>query len=413
MRFVLRAFPRPSAAGGRSSGLPDVRGWLWPLGVQHAIVLGAAVRLLTLVLLPYQHLPDAKAYVDSGRELFATGTIVAHEYMPLYSIWAYLLGGETYLKLADIGLSLATIWLIWRLAGELFGDRRGALLAAFAAALWPHFIFYSVSGLTETAYAFLLVLAMLLLYRRNWWPGLALLALSVLVRPTLDLANPLLILVFVLIVHRGGLRQAAKRIGQYLAIYLVVMAPWWIHQGAKYDTFVRLNLGDGIVLYAGNNPMNRSGGGITGVDTDISRFNRMYKDPVARNNAMKRAAFAFIRDNPGRFVKLAGRKFVRFWRLWPYAEAYQTPSIIVVSLLSYGVMLLATLVFLLGFARGRWRMLAPILLIAAYLSAVHMLTIGSIRYRLPLEPFLIIIGCTLVARLASRLPPAWTRLGDR
>ena len=42
-----------------------------------------------------------------------------------------------------------------------------------------------------------------------------------------------------------------------------------------------------------------------------------------------------------------------------------------------------------------------------------MVTIGSIRYRLPLEPFLIIIGCTLIARLASRLPPAWTRFGDR
>ncbi len=390
-----------------------IRRFLWPLGVQHAIVLGAAARLVTLVFLPYQHLPDAKAYFDGGRELFATGTIVADEYMPLYSIWSYLLGGGVYLKLADIGLSLATIWLIWKLAGELFGDRRGALLAAFAAALWPHFVFYSVSGLTETAYAFMLVLAMLLLYRKNWWPAFALLALMVLVRPTLDLANPLLILVFVLIVHRGGWRQAAKRIGQFLAIYVVIMAPWWVHQVAKYDTFVRLNLGDGIVLYAGNNPMNRSGGGITGVDTDISRFNRMYKDPVVRNDAMKAAAFAYIRDNPGHFIELAGVKFLRFWRLWPYAEAYQSPSIIVVSLLSYGVMLLATVIFLLGFARGRWRMLAPILLLGAYLSAVHMVTIGSIRYRLPLEPFLIIIGSTLIARLASRLPLSRIRRADQ
>lgn len=411
MKFVLRHFPRSSAA----------RGWLWPLGVQHAILLGLIVRLIVLALLPDQDFPDARTYLQSGRELFGSGRMVSHNYMPLYPIFTYLTGGGVTTKLADIALSVATIWLVWRLSTVLAEeDRRAALLAALAMALWPHAAFYSVSVLTETAYTFVLCLLFVCLYRRLWFWGLGLMALSILIRPSLDPLAPVLVLVFALLVHGVGWRAGFVRVAQYAVIYLVVMAPWWAHQYAKYDAFVRLNLGDGIVLYSGNNPANRTGGGVgfgegdgPGItDTNPSHPAYRIKDPIARNRALKAAAIAFIGDNPRRFVELAGIKFVRFWRLWPFAPAYQTPEIIVVSLLSYGVMLAAALIFLLRFAKGRWRTLSPILLLAAYLSAIHMITIGSIRYRYPLEPFLIVLGCFAVSRLMERVPGLRRLFGD-
>ena len=144
---------------------------------------------------------------------------------------------------------------------------------------------------------------------------------------TITLLAPLLVLAFALLVQGGGWRFGFLRVAQYVAIYLVVMAPWWAHQYAKYDTFVRLNLGDGIVLYAGNNPANRTGGGVgfgegdgVGItDTNPSHPAYRIKDPIARNRALKAAAISFIRENPRRFVELAGIKFVRFWRLWPFS----------------------------------------------------------------------------------------------
>ncbi|MHA1537434.1 MAG: hypothetical protein ACTSUD_07750 [Alphaproteobacteria bacterium] len=385
---------------------------MWPLGVQHAILLGLVVRLLALALLPGQDFPDARTYLQSGRELFANGSMVSHNYMPLYPIYTYLTGGGLTTKLADIALSLATIWLVWRLSLVILEDRRAALLAALAMALWPHAAFYSVSVLTETTYAFVLCLLFLCLYQRRWFWGLGLLTLSILIRPSLDPLAPFLALVFALLVHGSGWRAGLLRVAQYAAIYLVLMAPWWAHQYSKYDAFVRLNLGDGIVLYAGNNPANRTGGGVgygegdgPGItDTNPGHPAYRIKDPMARNRALKAAAISFIRENPGRFVELAGMKFVRFWRLWPFAPAYQTPVIIVISLLSYGLMLAAALIFFLKFAKRRWRMISPILLLAAYLSAIHMITIGSIRYRYPLEPFLIILGCFTLARLMERIP---------
>jgi hypothetical protein len=59
------------------------------------------------------------------------------------------------------------------------------------------------------------------------------------------------------------------------------------------------------------------------------------------------------------------------------------------------------IIFLLAYAKSRWRPLLPIVLFAAYLTAVHMITIGSIRYRFPLEPFLIVLGSFTIARLIS------------
>ena len=48
------------------------------------------------------------------------------------------------------------------------------------------------------------------------------------------------------------------------------------------------------------------------------------------------------------------------------------------------------------------------LLFGGYLTAIHMVFPGSIRYRLPLEPFLIVIAAAALSKLAdrfSRHPP--------
>jgi hypothetical protein len=227
-------------------------------------------------------------------------------------------------------------------------------------------------------------------------------------RPAIELLAPLLVVIFVVTVHGGTWQEGARRLIHYFLIYLALMIPWWGHNQIKYDEFVRLNLGDGLVLYSGNNPMNQSGGGIWGVDLDTKDFNHI-TNPVARNAALKKAAIDYIRAEPAHFVKMSTVKFVRFWRLWPYASEYQSWKLVVVSLLSYGVMLAAAILFLLTQGRRHWRALVPLVLLAGYLTAVHMVSIGSIRYRLPLEPFIIVLGAAwfvglpFVKALAARL----------
>ena len=183
------------------------------------------------------------------------------------------------------------------------------------------------------------------------------------------------------------------------------MSPWWIYQYDKYGEFVRLTLADGVVLYSGNNPMNITGGGIgnkSGIsDADLTKFNNI-SDPIKRNDTMKQEAIKYIVDKPVHFIKMAAVKFVRFWRLWPFTEHYQQWYIVASSLLSYGVVLALSIGFLFRNVKEKFIQLLPIFSLIVYLTLVHMVTIGSIRYRFPLEPFLIIFASHFFVDLGKK-----------
>ena len=126
------------------------------------------------------------------------------------------------------------------------------------------------------------------------------------------------------------------------------------------------------------------------------------RDETLHCNSMIRLFKDFIKENPGHFIHLAGKKFVRFWRLWPYAEKYNKTHFIVISILSYGLVLFAFIHFLLFYMIDKWRIHIPIILFIIFLTFVHMITIGSIRYRFPLEPFIIIYGCYSISQLFGK-----------
>ena len=108
--------------------------------------------------------------------------------------------------------------------------------------------------------------------------------LSILTKPTFDPQIPLLVLYFALAVHRLPLRGALRQLALDAAIYVALMAPWWFHNVETYGSFVRLNAGSGIMLYTGNNPLNKTGGALH-TDADRAEFTNI-ADPLARDGAM-------------------------------------------------------------------------------------------------------------------------------
>jgi len=95
----------------------------------------------------------------------------------------------------------------------------------------------------------------------------------------------------------------------------------------------------------------------------------------------------------------------------PVNDAYRNPGIIIVSVASFvPVLLLAALG--LAISRHRLRPLSPILVFAIGYTAVLMVLVGTIRYRLALEPFLIVfagLGAAIFIKASGRArPPART-----
>lgn len=373
--------------------------------LSHILCFALTVRLTAFLILPDQNFPDSHAYHQAGRILFERGVYGTDYYMPVYGIISYLMGGDATLRLFDVIVSVATVWLIFRLAEIVWGSAVAPIIAGVVAAIYPHFIFFALSELTETIFMALICGTYLLYYKRRWIPGHFVLVLSILTKPSVELLAPLLILTFAIIVHRMTYRQALAQVSLLALVYVILMSPWWYHNYQRYGEFVRLAPSDGYPLYAGNNPMNQTGGGLgmsngTG-DVDFTGF-KQFQGAVEKNTALRDAALDYIANNPMRFVEMAGIKFIRFWRLWPYAPQYKTPLTIIVSLASYGICLIFSIASLFMYIRTRWRPLIPMLMFAAYLTAVHMITIGSVRYRIPIEPFLLVIASASMVTFLSR-----------
>jgi 4-amino-4-deoxy-L-arabinose transferase-like glycosyltransferase len=362
------------------------------------LFLAVALRLAAAFLLPDQHFPDAAAYRQAGRDLWSSGMLGSSIRMPLYPALVGLAGPGFGQLALDIALSTSAVWLIYRLALAVFADQAAALLAAFMMAIYPYFIFYAIVGLTESLFIALLLGAFLCWYRGSFSIAAVLIVLSILTRPSIELLVPFLILYFAVVIHRLPAAAVVRHLLVYSIIYIVLMSPWWMHNYRAYGRFVRLDLASGFVFYSGNNPLNRTGGGILGQDFDDKPFDGI-ADPVARDRAMWNAGVSYVTENQRRFLELAWLRFQRFWRPWPYAQDYATPLYVVVSLASFLPVLILSVIYLVIWGWRERIRIAPVLAWGAYLTLIHAIFIGSLRYRLPLEPFMIMFAAVAIMRL--------------
>jgi hypothetical protein len=361
------------------------------------LAVALVVRLVALYLFPNNEFPDDAAYTIAGEQLFNGGMIKIDNVMPLHPIFYYIVNVVSSVKVANIFISMMTVLAVYYLSKVIFDSELVSRVASLVWAVYPHAIFYSITGLTETLYVFILLMVFFFLYRKQFIIASIFIVLSILHRPTLDLIGPIIVFIFSYYVHSLSRRETLKNVIIYILVYVLMMGPWWVHQYVKYDQFVRLNLGDGLVLFSGNNVLNNSGGAVNsdkGVDLDISWAENI-DNPIEKNQAYKERAYKYIVNNKIHFLKMSTVKFVRFWRLWPYNSIYERPFYIAMSLLSYGVVLVLSLIYLITHIRDHLKRVGPILILITYLSLVHMVLIASIRYRFPIEPFLIIFASFL------------------
>ena len=359
------------------------------------LILALVVRLLAWLILPEFNFPDLQNYIDSGQQLFAYGEIGQHHVMPLYPIVTYLLGEKYNIIFFGIILSVFNVFMIYQVSYLLFNNKRVSCIAMLIWSVYPFSIFYSITGLTETFFVSVLMTFFYFMYKNKVLPAFILAALSVLIRPTLELFFPVVIFLFSYLVLQKKPIESWLYVAKYLLVYMLIMSPWWLHQYDKYNQFVRLNLGAGIVLYTGHNILNKEGRSsndpVKGVVVDFTAFHAI-DDPIVKDNALKKAAVDYAISNPFQTLKTMGYKFVNFWNFWPYASQYNKFFYILISLLSYGLMFVLALMSFKYLKYKQINLLMPIYLLFAYMTLVHMILISSIRYRFPLEIFLIILA---------------------
>ena len=354
------------------------------------------VRLLFFFFFPDQKFLDSFAYQELGFKFFNNNFILSSTvHMPLYPILSYTLGGRENLILADIIFSSFSVIIIYLICDRFF-DTKSANIAAIISIFYPHFIFYSISGLTETLFIFFQLLYLFLLYKKKYIISFIILVLTIYLRPTIEILYPFIIFIFLFFIHNEKLNKTIKYLFLYFFVYIIMMSPWWIHNYVKYEQFVRINLASGQIMYIGNNELNFSGGGISGVDVNLTKFNNIEND-IDRFRAFNNEVRYFIFNNPKRFIKLSAKRFSRFWRFYPYASKYNNFLYNSISIISYVPILILSIIFIFKLNYSRFKLISPLLIIILGYTLVHTISIGSIRYRLPIEPFLIIFSSYILS----------------
>jgi 4-amino-4-deoxy-L-arabinose transferase-like glycosyltransferase len=317
-------------------------------------------------------------------------------------LWARVLGAV---------LGTLAVGGIAVLAGLLF-DRRAAVLAAAAAAVYPGGIAMSVFVLSEAPFAPLMILQLILCvlaWRSDGWRRGAMLALAAgltagaatLVRPSWLLFTPFAAAVALLLAERGRRRPAAWLVLWMLVGLTAAMMPWWVRNWRVTGGFVPTTLQVGESLYDGLSPQARGGSDMRFVDDfrrqlraeDAARLpeaeGRSFEERLDRR--MRDAALAWARENPLAALRLAWVKFRRMWSFWPNEPALSHWRFGLVMLAGYAPLLIGGLYGAWRFARRGWPYV-QCLLPAVYFTGLHVVFVGSIRYRQPAMLALIVLA---------------------
>ncbi len=338
-------------------------------------------------------LPDEFRFLDAAAHLRATGEFVTQaaraREMPLPAAVFAVLGPNLHLiRLVQSFAIPLQAWLVSDIGQRVFAPRVG-LLAGCLAALYPFFLFYQGLALSETLFTVLLLGFVAALYRIDGAPrrvpgAIGLGALATYAKASLTILPPLLLVPFV--------KPRFVLLG--FAIYFACLTPWWVRNYAVLHAFIPFTTTASMNLYIGNNPRTVAGRGDWTTDANSDEVARLegIPDEVARSKAFTAAAEGFILDHPGRFLALCLVKLEAFWNVLPNADKYRGGLAMWVSALSSGPILVFGVVGAWT-TRLAWRRLLPIYVLIGYFTVLHAVTIASLRYRLPIEPYLILVAC--------------------
>ncbi len=389
--------------------------------VLFAVLAFLGYLVVDLYMLPLQtRFPDeerfigeALAFADSGE--FRVGKDRAWE-MPLLGVFYGLIykvvGTPTGLiavaRCVQAMLLVAMAWFAADLACRLFSDSKAAALAFVGVLVYPMFVAFQALLLSETVFTFLLMLGAWCLYRwaqtpdRMRWLAAYAAAMAAATYSKASLTWVPLILPFLLLPAPLSWRRAAGVTAVTALVYCACLSPWWIRNAQFFGQPVWFTTSARSNLYLGNNPANVSAGNDWGRDVEqpfVTENDRLPE--LERDRRYGERALAYIRADPGRFLTDAGRKFVRFWNIFPNHESHQQRAQRWIIAVSYGPALILALLAVWLY-RDRWRWLMPVYALFAYLTLVHVVTIASLRYRLPLEAFLVVFAAGGVAALLAK-----------
>jgi 4-amino-4-deoxy-L-arabinose transferase-like glycosyltransferase len=313
-------------------------------------------------------------------------------------------------------LSALTCIPIFHIGKRCFGEST-AVGAAWTWTFYPLAIYWSTTWIWETVLSTLLLAVL-------FWVTLTMDELDGL-KPWIwfsllwgiaALTNPSL----VSFLPASGLwaaRQYASRNKPWLAgavvaslLFLACLTPWQIRNYRTFRHFFFIRSDFGMILRMGNGPEAQGSWMISLMPSrnpaEFARYVRMGE--IAYAAAQGRQALQFIKQNPGHFIALCVKRFLYYWGGNPRASVFQ------IAILTNLFEIATSAICFWGLIRSLQKRIPGarlfFWLILIY-PAVYYITFPNIRYREPLEPYIIIMAIFLIttAKARASLPDSYPK----
>ena len=317
-------------------------------------------------------------------------SIAGHSYRAAY-VFQALLGGLIPLLLFLIGT---------RLRGYGVG-----LVAALLSAVYPYYVYISGALYATQTTTILLLLVVYLAVRASQTKGLAPLVLQGIALGALILTRSIAFVLVPVSLLWGWQKHGLGRALIVGLVAVATVAPWTVRNCVVTGEFIPVSVGGGREFLVGVAP------GATGSSQTRTPLPEGVKELRFTMGEMEWDRYCFSRGleyasaEPGRYLHLYAAKFLNLYRFYPKtmtSNEFTGSRTTWISLLTYGPVLLLAIAGL-WIERRRWKDYLPPLGAVAGFSLVYPAFTTCVRYRLPIDAYLILFAAVAVGALATRI----------
>ncbi|UCB56950.1 MAG: glycosyltransferase family 39 protein [Candidatus Omnitrophota bacterium] len=316
---------------------------------------------------------------------------------PFFLASVYYFFGHNYKAVRVIQAILGALICvaIFFIAGRTFDIKTG-FIAALIACFNPSLIKISEYLLTENLFTFLLIAAIFFLlkqmqeqdYKNLIFLGFAL-GIATLTRSAIILF-PLFILLFTgkrLVSRNPDTKIYISSVLILVFSFILTVSPWTLRNWWVHHKFVPVVSRMGLGIYSSFVPKDGKFFGFDASDETTQKSELIHSE-VERSSFLVKETLKYIKDNPLQVLKVEILKILYFWSPFDW------------EIVGYGVYNFMYGFVLPFFILGvfttfkRFKELLPVYLPIVYTFLISLITYGSPRFRLPVEPYIIIIGAS-------------------